>query len=212
MEEIKKLYDCLLEEFGPQDWWPGDTKFEIIVGAILTQNVNWNNVETAIKNLKNRDLLSPENILDTDDEELHELIKPTGFYRQKTSRLKRISEVIIEKGGIEELFKKDDLRKLLLDVKGIGPETSDSIILYAAENPSFVVDAYTYRLLERCFGIKRSYNDIKDIFEDTLNKDLHKLQEIHALIVELGKNYCFKNQPQCKECPLSNDCLHSNQI
>lgn len=211
MEEIKELYDTLLEEFGHQNWWPGETKFEIILGAILTQNVSWTNVETAIQNLKKRDVLSPKKILDTDDEELYDLIKSTGFYRQKTSRLKRISSLILDEGGIEDLFKNDDLRNKLLEIKGIGPETADSIMLYAAEKPSFVVDAYTYRMMDRCSGINGSYGEIKKLFERSLDKNLLKLQEIHALIVELGKNYCFKNDPSCELCPLFDGCKHANQ-
>lgn len=211
MEEIEELYDILLEEFGDQNWWPGETRFEVIVGAILTQNVSWTNVETAIDNLKERDLLSPEKILDADDEELYDLIKPTGFYRQKTSRLKRISRLIADMNGIEELFTEDDLRTKLLEIKGVGPETADSIILYAAEEPSFVVDAYTYRILDRAYKIKGSYDEIKDLFERALYKDLKKLQDIHALLVELGKNYCFKNEPSCEKCPLSDNCKHANQ-
>ncbi len=211
MEDIKELYEILLEEFGDQNWWPGETRFEVIVGAILTQNVSWTNVETAIDNLKEKDLLSPEKILDTNDEELYDLIKPTGFYRQKTSRLKRISRLIADMNGIEELFTEDDLRTKLLEIKGIGPETADSIILYAAEEPSFVVDAYTFRIMDRCFEIDGSYDEIKNLFEDSLGKDLLKLQEVHALIVELGKNYCFKNDPSCDRCPVSDYCKHANQ-
>ncbi|MFW5927575.1 MAG: endonuclease III domain-containing protein [Thermoplasmatota archaeon] len=211
MEEIKALYVKLLKEFGYQNWWPGETKFEVVVGAILTQNVSWSNVETAIQNLKKSNLLSPKKILNTDDEKLYELIEPTGFYRQKTSRLKRISRTIKNNGGLEDFFKIDDLRKKLLDIKGIGPETADSIILYAAEEPSFVVDAYTNRILKRSFGIEGSYNEIKNLFEDSLDKNLLKLQEIHALLVELGKNHCSKNDPSCERCPLSSNCRHANQ-
>jgi len=211
MKEIKKLYNKLSNEFGEQNWWPGETKFEVAVGAILTQNVSWNNVEKAINNLKETDILSPNKILKTDDEDLYRLIKPTGFYRQKTSRLKRISKLIKEKGGVDNLFEEDNLREILLDIKGVGPETADSIILYAADKPSFVVDAYTFRILERVMNIDGSYNDIKNLFESTFNNNLKELQDIHALIVELGKNYCTKNDPICSKCPLNDNCTYANQ-
>ncbi|MFP4051259.1 MAG: endonuclease III domain-containing protein [Thermoplasmata archaeon] len=209
MNEIKHLYDVLLEEFGEQNWWPGETKFEIIVGAVLTQNVSWSNVETAIQNLKDYDILSPIMILKTDDKKLFKLIRPTGFYRQKTARLKRISKLIKNENGVENLFEENNLREILLNIKGVGPETADSIILYAAERPSFVVDAYTFRVLDRSYNIHGSYDEIKELFESTFNKDLSKLQDIHALIVELGKNYCSKNDPLCDTCPLSCHCKYA---
>jgi len=145
---VKKIYERLLSFYGPQNWWPAETPFEVVVGAILTQNTAWRNVEKAIENLKREGILDPERILKTSDDVLRELIRPAGFYNQKLQRLKRVCKLIVDSGGLEELFKLplDELRSVLLSVKGIGPETADAIILYAANKPTFVVDRYTHRV------------------------------------------------------------------
>ncbi len=208
MVSTKELFDILLEEFGPQNWWPGDSDFEIMVGAILTQNVNWSNVEKALDNMKKADSLNLEAVCEMEDEQLEALVRPTGFYRQKAARLKRLSRVILEKGGIKYFLKEDDLRELLLDVKGIGPETADSIALYAARIPTFVVDAYTKRIVERFYGYRGNYDDIKDFFQNSLPKDVDIYNEYHALLVKLGKTYCKKTDPRCGECPISYHCSY----
>lgn len=201
-----KLYERLEKEFGEQEWWPADSRFEVIVGAILTQNVSWKNVENAIANLKREGVLSPSSVLSIEDEKLHELIKPTGFYRQKGERLKRISKEILEYENLEDFLDQEDLRNELLEVKGIGPETADSIVLYSAEIPSFVIDAYTKRIMDRIFEVGGNYQELRSLFEDELEEDLHIYQEYHALLVELAKRYCKKNDPLCSDCPVKTLC------
>lgn len=209
MPELVELYEDLLKAFGYQDWWPADSRFEVMIGAVLTQNVSWKNVETAIDNLKEEDLLSPESIVSVEEERLQELIKPTGFYRQKAARLKRLSRKIIDSGGVDVFLDLDGLRDELVGIKGIGPETADSIALYAANRPIFVVDAYTERILERMFGIEGDYEEIRSLFESEMEKKVVIYQEYHALLVELGKRYCRKD-PLCGECPLGRICEHAN--
>jgi len=209
---IYKTYKKLLKCLGPQQWWPAETKFEIIVGAILTQQTSWKNVEKAIKNLKERNLLSPESMYALELSELEKTIRPAGFYRMKAKKLKNFLEMLFTKyeGNLNLLLQrpKDELRRELLSVNGIGKETADSIILYAAEKPVFIVDAYTLRLCKR-LGIidSNEYDEVQKVFQDRLPMDKNLLKEFHALIVEFGKKYCRK-RPRCKECPLKNDCKH----
>lgn len=205
------IFDKLLSFFGPQHWWPAESRFEIIVGAILTQNISWNNVEKAIFNLKDKDLLSIDDILNTDIESLALLIKPAGYYNQKSRYLKNICKFIKENYGSLEEFLSQDSRKLrneLLKIKGIGPETADSIILYAAEKPVFVVDAYTKRIFYRIGLIKQnlSYNKVQQFFMENLPKEVNLYNQYHALIVKLGKQNCSNKNPVCKNCPLNDIC------
>lgn len=205
------IFDKLLSFFGPQHWWPAESRFEIIVGAILTQNISWNNVEKAISNLKDKDLLSIDGILNTDIESLALLIKPAGYYNQKSRYLKNICKFIRENYGSLEEFLSQDSRKLrneLLKIKGIGPETADSIILYAAEKPVFVVDAYTKRIFYRIGLIKQnlSYNKVQQFFMDNLPREVNLYNQYHALIVKLGKQNCSNKNPDCKNCPLNDIC------
>ena len=202
-----EMFDLLLEHFGPQNWWPGETELEIIVGAILTQNTNWNNVEKAIQNLKKKDLLTPESLHSISPLDLAEIIRPAGYFNIKTGRLKNLIRLIMERynGDIDEFFRRDtgELREKLLSVKGVGPETADSILLYAAERPVFVVDTYTYRILNR-HGISEdqaTYYDLQEIFTDNLPEDVALFNEFHALIVRTGKEYC-RRKPLCNICPL----------
>ncbi len=199
------IYKLLKNRFGEQNWWPAESEFEMMVGAILTQNVSWNNVEIAIENLKDDEMLDPLAIKNSTLKKIQELIKPTGFYKQKSKRLKRLARAVIENGGLNTLFKKDNLREFLLNVKGIGPETADSIILYAAERPKFVIDSYTKRILKRVMNHEGNYQELQRFFESNLNTDSKLYQEYHALIVELGKTYCKKN-PICDSCPLIEIC------
>ncbi|MFB6088972.1 MAG: endonuclease III domain-containing protein [Candidatus Aenigmatarchaeota archaeon] len=210
MDKLEEIYDVLLENFGEQEWWPADSNFEVIVGAILTQNTSWKNVEKVINRMKQEEILSMENIIEIKEDKLQQIIRPSGFYRQKARRLKRISKQIYESASsLEDFFEDkniDELRKELLNIKGIGKETADSIILYSAHKPSFVVDAYTKRIFKRIgMDIGESYNEIKSFLEDNLHEDVEIYKEYHALLVELAKNHC-KKKPECKECPLSYLC------
>jgi len=207
-EELLRIFETLKYEFGKQYWWPAESKFEMMVGAILTQNVNWSNVEKAIDNLKNEDMIDPSKIKSAGLKEIQGAIKPTGFYKQKSRRLKRLANAILDNGGIEKTLDRDDLRGRLLNIKGIGPETADSIVLYAAEKPVFVIDAYTQRIMKRVFSLDMRYEELQELFENRLPKDVDLFQEYHALLVELGKNYC-KKSPKCSFCPLIDRCERS---
>lgn len=202
---LMELYYCLEEHFGKQNWWPAESSFEVILGAILTQNVNWNNVEKAIQNLRELSIITPQNIIDIDENKLEDLIEPTGFYKQKSKRLKRISRAIQKRGSLENFLNRNDLRNQLLSIKGIGPETADSISLYAAENLDFVVDSYTKRILRRTKNIEGNYHEIQSYIVKRLPKCVELYQEYHALLVELGKNYC-QTKPNCEECPVKHMC------
>ncbi|MGQ9534723.1 MAG: endonuclease III domain-containing protein [bacterium] len=204
---LQDIYDCLFKKFGPQQWWPGDSPFEVMVGAILTQNTNWQNVEKAINNIKREKLLNPKALLKNRNR-ITALIKPSGFYRLKTRRLLAFLEWFVNDydGELENFEGKDtnSIRKELLAIPGIGPETADSILLYALGRPVFVVDTYTRRILSRHNLIEEDddYDEIKKLFEDSLFKDTQLYNEYHALIVRLGKQYCKKNDPLCNICPL----------
>jgi endonuclease-3 related protein len=204
------IYRILLDIYGYQKWWPAETPFEVVIGAILTQNTNWNNVEKSISNLKKAVELTPHNIIYLDNDVLKSLIKPSGFFNQKSERLKTISSFIIEhlKGDIKNLkiFTLETARKRLLDIKGIGNETADSILLYAADMPSFVVDKYTMRMFGRMgVDIPSKYEEYYNLFMNMLPKDVELFKEYHALIVEHSKNYC-KKLPLCETCPIKNNC------
>jgi endonuclease-3 related protein len=212
---LTDIYNSLFKSFGKQYWWPGDTDFEVVIGAILTQNTNWSNVEKAIKNLKKAKVFTPKKLHEIEIEKLAEHIKPSGYFNVKARRLKHFIEWLFLKynGSLSKLFKLDctTLREQLLSVNGIGRETADSIILYAAEKPTFVVDAYTKRVLVRHGLINENYayDEIKAVFEDNLPEKVSLYNEYHALIVMVGKHYC-KPKMQCEECPLKN--VHRNVI
>jgi len=206
---VRDLYKRLLSYYGPQNWWPAETPFEVVVGAILTQNTAWRNVEKAIENLKREDILDPASILETPGDVLKELIRPAGFYNQKAERLKRVCQLIVECGGLEELFSRslNELRSTLLSVNGIGPETADAIILYAANKPTFVVDRYTHRVFTR-LGIWKGgydYEGIKKLVETEISPDVSTYQEFHALLDEHAKRICRKT-PLCESCPFKDVC------
>jgi len=204
---LQDIYDTLLDTFGPQQWWPGDTPFEIMIGAVLTQNTAWTNVETAIDNLKAANMLSFEALATINVETLADLIRPSGYYNQKAARLKGLILYIADKhGNLQAFFDQETLalREELLSIKGIGPETADSISLYAAEKPTFVVDTYTHRIFSRhnLLAEESEYHEIQEMFMDELPKDMQLYNEYHALIVRLGKEYCKKTKPRCNECPI----------
>ena len=218
--KIHDLYKTLLSHFGKQGWWPAEDKFEVIVGAILTQNTAWKNVEKAIDRLKKEKVLSLDGILNIEREVLKELIKPSGFYNQKADRLKSFVEYIDKnyKGNLNLFLHRDTnkVREELLSLNGIGLETADSILLYAGDHAIFVVDAYTRRLCKRLPLLKGmdcdDYESIRKKIERELKrkikdeKELVKIyKELHALIVKLAKTYC-KKKPVCKKCPLMKKC------
>jgi len=237
MTKIKKIYDLLYESFGKQGWWPltikgnkskhhpgspktNNHKFEIIIGAILTQNTNWKNVEKALYNLSKNKLIDIKKINKIKKEKLASLIRPAGYYNQKAERLKIIASYTLNNysGDINNFFnyeslnnkkliKKDvnGLRNELLSIKGIGPETADSIILYSAEKPIFVIDAYTKRIFERLGFKANDYDEWQGFFMDNLPKNTNLFKEYHSLLVELGKNHC-KTRPVCLECPVKGLC------
>jgi len=206
---LAEVYDRLFEALGPQHWWPGESPFEVIVGAVLVQNTSWKNVERAIDNLRRSDLLDPHALNDVSPEELEELIRPAGYYRIKARRLRSLLEFLVERydGSLEQMFAADSatLREELLAVHGVGPETADSILLYAAEMPVFVVDAYTHRVLSRhgWIGFDAGYHEIQDYFHGELPQDVALYNEFHALLVRVGNRYCRKSRPKCDECPLA---------
>ncbi len=221
MNKIQKIHDTLLKRYGKQKWWPttldGELKptyhgqkidekqrFEIIIGAILTQNTSWKNVEKAIHNLNKADILDIKKIRKTNTPLLAELIRPAGYYNQKAQRLKIVAEFFSKN--------KNPPREELLEVKGIGPETADSILLYAYNKPVFVIDAYTKRIMSRT-GIcdeKITYDELQKIFHKNLEKDAKIFNEYHALLVEHAKTHCRK-KPECQNCPIKKECGYSNK-
>jgi endonuclease-3 related protein len=209
-EKLLQIYNLLFDYFGEQHWWPGDTPFEIMVGAILTQNTNWQNVEKAICNLKSARLLSLESMSQLQPEELAEYIRPAGYYRIKAARLHNLFSLLNDEwsGDLEYFLNQPaaTLREQLLSVKGIGPETADAITLYAAEQPVFVVDNYTHRILSRHEVIPQDcgYYEIQEILIDNLEENSHLFNEYHALLVKVGKEFCKKTNPGCNDCPLQN--------
>ncbi len=216
MEKIKKIFEILLSSYGCQKWWPTTLeggihpsyhgkkhsekqKFEIAVGAILTQNTAWKNVEKAIEGLNKKGMLEIEKLKKAKTENLAEIIRPSGYFNQKAERLKIIADFFSKN--------KNPSRNELLGVKGIGPETADSILLYALEKPFFVVDAYTKRIFSR-IGLCRQdagYDEVQAMFHSALPKNVKIYNEYHALIVELAKMHCRK-KPECRGCPISKLC------
>ena len=208
---FSEIFYRLYKAYGPQHWWPGDSPLEIAIGAILTQNTNWMNVEKAIGNLKKKNLMDAKKLLAIQNESLADLIKPAGYYRIKAERLKNFLRWLVMEGGFEGLKSKDieELRDELLKIKGIGKETADSILLYAIEKPIFVIDAYTRRILKRMGIIQKEnmeYDELRNLFESNLPRDVELFNEYHALLVRLGKEICLKRRPQCARCPLSDIC------
>jgi endonuclease III related protein len=240
-EQIRKYYGTLFNAWGAQHWWPAETQFEVIVGAYLTQNTAWTNVERALANLRAADALTVDAIRTIRLSRLERLIRPSGYFRQKAKRLKTFVAFLDQKyaGSLERMFSEPTikLRDELLSLNGVGPETADSILLYAGNHPVFVVDAYTRRILDR-HGIvpaKSDYEEIRDLFQNALAPVVQEQRvvttalesgfrgashppsamstakrtalvqvynEMHGLIVGVGKNHCGKSQPDCDRCPL----------
>jgi endonuclease-3 related protein len=203
LDHLLVIYGRLYEAYGPQHWWPAQTPFEVMVGAILTQNTAWANVERAILNLKQADCLDAESISSLKQEQLAELIRPAGYFNIKAKRLMNFITWYVEYGGQKKLgtFDTLKLRNMLLNVNGIGPETADDILLYAFERPVFVIDAYTRRLFARLGLINgdEAYEDLRSAFESVLDKDVPLYNEYHALIVRHAKEKCARSQ-DCNHC------------
>ena len=206
---LDDVYSRLFDAFGPQHWWPGESRFEMMIGAMLTQNTSWRNVERAIDNLRQADLLEPHALYAVPVEELEELLRPAGYFRVKARRLRSLLEFLIERygGSLDAMFQTKSARPApssCSSVHGIGPETADSILLYAGHLPSFVVDAYTHRVFARhgWIAFDADYQQIQDYIQDELPADVPLYNEFHALLVRLGKDYCRKAKPEmCRMSP-----------
>jgi endonuclease III related protein len=206
--ELLRYYEAMSGALGPMHWWPAQTPFEVIVGAILTQSTAWGNVERAIANLRSARVLTPSAMLRVPTPRLAALVRPSGYFRQKAKKLKAFLRFLQTGygGSLKRMFltPTSELREKLLSVHGIGPETADSILLYAGNHPVFVVDAYTHRIFER-HGItngKPDYEKVRALIETSIPRQPELFNEFHALIVNTGKNWCRKNVPRCEECPL----------
>jgi endonuclease-3 related protein len=204
-----RYFAAMSQALGPMQWWPARTPFEVIVGAILTQNTSWTNVERAIANLRSARMLTPTSISAARLTKLGVLVRPSGYFRQKAKKLKAFVRFLQGEygGSLRRMFDTptEILREKLLSVHGIGPETADSILLYAGNHPVFVVDAYTHRIFGR-HGItdgQPKYESVRALFEAALPRDSQLLNEFHALVVNTGKNWCRKKEPRCAECPLA---------
>ncbi len=205
--DLHRYYRRLLDAYGPQHWWPAKTRFEVAIGAILTQNTAWTNVELAIANLKRERLMTPQALHRVSTPRLADVIRPSGTFNIKAERLKSFVRFLVERylGDLKRMFKEpvEVLRPKLLSVKGIGPETADSILLYAGDNPIFVIDAYTRRVLgrHRLIPHRATYDRLQRFFMDHLLPKTEIYNEYHALLVKVGKEHC-KRKPVCAGCPL----------
>lgn len=207
MGRLQQVYDRLLAAYGPQSWWPGETPLEVLVGAVLVQNTAWPNAARAIDRLREADKLDALRLHQTPLEELEQLIRPAGVFRVKARRLKNLVALVAERygGSLERMLQEPlpELRAELLAVDGVGPETADAILLYAGEKATFVVDAYTRRVLTRhgWAAASATYDQLKTQFEEALPRDAQMFNEYHALLVEVGKRHC-RRTPRCEGCPL----------
>lgn len=205
---VRKIYSVLFRAYGHRHWWPGDSSFEIIVGAILTQNTSWKNVEKAIARIKTHAALRPRTLHRMPEKKLTLIIRPAGYFNVKANRIKNFLDFLYNeyKGSISRMFQRPGhlLRQELLQVKGIGPETADSILLYAGGKPFFVVDAYTKRIFSRhdFFSSESTYEEIQRFFTQHLPADPRLFNDYHAQIVHIAKTFCFKTNPDCSSCPL----------
>jgi endonuclease III related protein len=208
--DLMRYYETMSGAMGPMHWWPAKTPFEVIVGAILTQSTAWANVEKAMENLRAANLLTPLAIFKIAPSRLASLVRPSGYFRQKAKKLKSFVRFLQTGygGSLEQMFQTPTavLREKLLSIHGIGPETADSILLYAGNHPVFVVDDYTHRIFGRheLLGGKPDYEAVRAQFEAALPPHAPLFNEFHALIVNTGKNWCRKSTPRCAACPLRN--------
>ena len=205
--DLTDVYRSLLAELGPQHWWPAEGPEEMIIGALLTQNTTWKNVEKALGNLREKNQLSLSAIANLELLELQKKIRPSGYFRQKSERLKALAAAVIDAGGLSQLAQKETLalRAWFIALKGVGPETADSILLYAFKRPLFVIDAYTLRVCKRHNWLPDSagYSEAQSCFSRQLNPDPAVFNEFHALFVQIGKNFCRPQNPLCDKCPLN---------
>jgi len=205
--DLTGIYRTLFKRFGPQQWWPGDSPFEVMAGAILTQNTNWNNVAKVMERLKAEGRLTAQALTAAPEAELAGLLRPSGYYNLKARRLKNFLDFLALhfENSMARLAAADlaSLRPALLSIKGVGPETADSILLYALAKPTFVVDAYTCRILSRHGLIAEgcTYEELRQLFMEHLPGQVPLYQEYHALLVRLGKEWC-RPQPRCASCPV----------
>ncbi|MDN4186334.1 MAG: endonuclease III domain-containing protein [Dehalococcoides mccartyi] len=210
-QKLSDIYQCLLDKYGPQHWWPAESQFEMMAGAVLTQSAAWTNVEKAIARLKEADLLSPEAIMKADEDTLAEAIRPSGYFNVKTRKLKALAAWLVAgyNGQADKLLpaETDALRQELLEVWGIGEETADSILLYACGKPVFVIDAYTRRIFSRLGLAERDagYDRLQRLFTANLAADAAVFNEYHALIVRHAKEHC-RVKPVCQGCVLKTIC------
>lgn len=215
-EKLQSIYEGLLNMYGRQQWWPADSAFEVMVGAILTQNTNWSNVEKALALLKVQISLTPEALLSLSTPDLEICLKPSGYFRIKTQRLQNYCRWYLQQGSYQGLdqLSTSELRERLLKVLGIGPETADDILLYAFNRPVFVIDTYTRRLLQRLDLIKgqEKYEDCRRLFETQLPKSVDLYKQYHALIVIHAKQRCRKTKSVCHACQLTQDCLSKQKF
>lgn len=206
-DRLNEIYQLLLKAYGPQKWWPAESPLEVMVGAVLTQNTNWQGVEKAICNLKQNGLLSLDKVHHRSVEELAEFVKPAGYYNLKARRLKNLIGMVAEAygGDLDVMGQRETsaLRQELLLVNGVGPETADSILLYAFHKPIFVVDTYTHRVASRHGLVEEEvhYQALQDLFMEHLPLDANMFNEYHALLVRVGKRHC-KRKACCEGCPL----------
>ena len=206
-DKLNEIYQLLLKAYGPQQWWPAESPLEVMVGAVLTQNTHWQGVEKAIANLKKHGLLSLGKLHHRSTEELAEFIKPAGYFNLKARRLKNLIVMVVETfgGDLDAMGQMEtgQLRQELLLVNGVGPETADSILLYAFHRPIFVVDTYTYRVTSRHGLIEEevNYQALQDLFMEHLPLDVGMFNQYHALLVRVGKLHC-KRKARCEGCPL----------
>lgn len=209
MSAVHHVFDSLHAAFGPQDWWPARTGYEVMAGAVLTQNTAWRNVERALANLRALDALEPAALMALDELSLAEQLRPSGYYNIKAARLRNLTAALLADGGVEawNAWSTAMLRQRLLGIKGIGEETADCILLYALRRPVFVIDAYTRRIVARLgvAGGDEPYARLAALFEENLPRDHQLYNEFHALLVRLGSQVC-RPRPQCPQCPLRSLC------
>ncbi len=209
---VNRVYRQMFRRYGPRHWWPADSKFEVIVGAILTQNTNWKNVERALNNLKRAGVLDPDSILAAHHERLATWLRPSGYFNIKSKRLRNICGWLVNNGGFRELqqMRTPALRNALLSVHGVGRETADDILLYAFNRPVFIIDAYTRRIFSRLGFIQgnEDYDVIRRLFESNMARRLSDYKEYHALIVLHGKTVC-RPAPDCEQCCINKLCAFS---
>jgi endonuclease-3 related protein len=203
----RRVFDRLLRTLGPQEWWPGESPFEVLVGAVLVQNTSWKNVERAIANLRDAGVLQPRSLYALSPSELEQLIQPAGYFRVKAKRLRNLLRFVVEQydGSLEAMREVETsrLREELLSINGVGPETADSILLYALGKPAMVVDAYTHRIWARhgWIGYDTDYHQLQEAVMGGLPDEVPLFNELHALIVNVGHHWC-KRAPKCQQCPL----------